>query len=205
MKRKLIIFLLLLGTVAVSAQTFSYTGIDLKSERVKKKNVYEWENILLANYGYTFNGGVHGVGLTYARCKLGGFYVNAMVGTDWNFAYNTRTTDDYFVTNETSHPRISIGGGAMIRMVVPFYAYLGAGYTYKELNYKCYDGYWARYTGWLNLGHCAHVDVGLMGSIKGFTIQAGYTLIINGDGDVANELKVGLGYSFPDKKKGGAE
>jgi hypothetical protein len=204
MKSKLILILLLLGTIGISAQTFTYTGIDLKSEHVKKKNVYEWTNIVLANYAHNFSGSVHSIGVTYARCKLAGYYVNAMLGTEWHFANISGTTDDYFVTNETSHPYFSFGGGGMIRMVIPFYAYLGAGYAYKALNYKTLDGHWVGHVNsWYNPHHCAYLEIGLMGSIKGFTIQVGYTGLMGEQ--FSQEIKVGLGYAFPDKKKGGAQ
>ena len=52
MKRKLVLLLLLIGAFSAGAQTFSVTGLDLKSERVRKKNVYEWENFVLVNYNF---------------------------------------------------------------------------------------------------------------------------------------------------------
>ena len=71
MKRALIVMALCLtGMIYSSAQTFNYTGIELKNERVKKTNVYEWEQFVLLNYAY--GPGQHAFGVTYGRVKLFG-------------------------------------------------------------------------------------------------------------------------------------
>ena len=174
-------------------------------KKEKKQRTYEWENMLLLNYAFTTMGKTHNVGFTYARCKEAGFYVDAMVGTEWHFAKAGSYAYNRFVTNKTSHPRISFGAGAIVRMVIPLYVYAGAGYAYRELNYKTYSGDWVHYDD--NPCHYANVECGLMGNVKGFTIQAGYSLLARrGDGEqLAHEIKVGLGYTFPDKKKGGQQ
>ena len=178
-------------------------------QKVKKErplHKYEWTNTLLLNYAFTTLGKTHNVGLTYARCKEAGFYVNALVGTEWHFANADCYAYSRFVTNKTSHPRISFGGGAIVRMVIPLYVYAGAGYAYRELNYKTYSGdQWAKYDD--HPCHYADVECGLIGNIKGFTIQAGYSLLARGGSgnQIAHEIKVGLGYTFPDKKKGGQQ
>lgn len=182
-------------------------GAVQKEKKERPKRTYEWTNTILVNYGHTFAGQSHNIGLTYARCKLAGFYVNAMVGTEWHFANAEGTTSDYFVTNETSHPRISFGGGGIIRMVIPLYAYLGLGYAYRQINYKTMSGEWVAYSDnyFGSSGHSADVEIGFMGNIKGFTILAGYSWLVNNYCFNTHEIKVGLGYTFNDKKKGGSK
>ncbi len=209
MKRRSILLLAALCLYGIAqAQVGVYRssgwGAVQKERKERPKREYEWTNTIIANYAMTLSGPSHNVGFTYARCKLAGFYVNAMVGIEWNFA-NAGSTDKHFVTNETSHPRISLGGGAVIRMVIPLYAYVGVGYAYKELNYKTVDGQWAKYSYDYErcIGHCANIEAGLMGNIKGFTILAGYSVFLNRAHE--HEIKVGLGYTFKDKKKGGTQ
>ena len=161
----------------------------------------EWTNSIVLNYSLTFLGGTSNVGLTYARCKFGGFYVSAMTGLEWNTANVEGTIDDYFVTNKKSHPRISFTVGGMIRVAKPVYAYAGAGYAYRELNYKTADDNWVRYRrGEYKMGSCADMEVGLIGNIKGFTLQFGYSILLSESGH-ANEIKFGVGYSFNSKKQ----
>ena len=121
------ITLFILVAICISSMAQAQVGVYRSSgwgavQREKKerpKRTYEWTNTILANYAITLSGPSHNIGFTYARCKLAGFYVNAMVGTEWNFANTTGATYHHIVTNETSHPRISFGGGAIIRMVIP--------------------------------------------------------------------------------------
>ena len=207
--KRIILFLLALSMIhTAQAQVGIYKsrgfGAIKKEKKQRVKRTYEWENMILLNYAFTTTGKTHNVGFTYARCKEAGFYVDAMVGTEWHFANTDGYAYNRFVTNKTSHPRISFGGGAIVRMVIPLYVYAGAGYAYRELNYKTYSGdQWAKYDD--NPCHYADVECGLIGSIKGFTIQAGYSLLARGGygNQIAHEIKVGLGYTFPDKKKGG--
>lgn len=171
-----------------------------QARREYRRNM-EWTNSIVLNYSLTFLGGTSNVGLTYARCKFGGFYVSAMTGLEWNTANVEGTIDDYFVTNKKSHPRISFTVGGMIRVAKPVYAYVGAGYAYRGLNYKTADDNWVRYRrGEYNLGSCADMEVGLIGNIKGFTLQFGYSIFLSESGH-ANEIKFGVGYSFNSKKQ----
>jgi hypothetical protein len=90
-------------------------------------------------------------------------------------------------------------------MVIPLYAYAGVGYAYRELNYQTNSGKWVHYDD--NPCHYGNIELGLMGNIKGFTLQAGYSLLSRGakSDPLAHEIKVGLGYTFPDIKKGGQQ
>lgn len=218
--RRIIVALLLVAFTAGAAQAqvgVYRSGGAIKKEKKEhrekrergqqeKLNEYrrnmEWTNIIVLNYSLTFLGGTSNVGLTYARCKFGGFYVSAMTGLEWNTANVDGTIDDYFVTNKKSHPRISFTVGGMIRVAKPVFAYAGAGYAYRGLNYKTIDGNWAKYPqgDGYNLGNCADLEFGLIGNIKGFTLQFGYSILLSESGH-ANEIKFGVGYSFNSKKQ----
>ena len=172
-----------------------------RQERREYRRNLEWTNSIVLNYSLTLLGGTSNVGLTYARCKFGGFYFNAMSGLEWHTANVDGTMDQYFVTNKKSHPRISFTVGGVIRVAKPVFAYAGAGYAYRGLNYKTADGNWVQYPkGEYNLGNCADLEAGLIGNIKGFTLQLGYSILLSESGR-ANEIKVGVGYSFGSKKQ----
>ena len=206
-------FLFLAGTLTVSAQTFTYTGLDLKSEHVKKKNVYEWENFVMLNYSLgmapTSSAFQHSFGLTYGRVKLFGWYVNVMMSPGFHYGYTYESwygeiNGVYpFYTGKTSRNRISLTGGAIVRMVIPMYLYLGAGYGYQSLTREISNGEWvmARGGNAMSYGHCMTWDIGLQGNIKGFTISAGYSVMTDYDFGAMHEVKLGLGYTFKDKKK----
>lgn len=178
-----------------------------RQERQERISKMEWTNSVLLNYAWTFVGGTSNLGVTYSRCKLGGFYVSVMSGLEWHTADvdGFVTQDGYYngqmVSNEKSHPRISFTTGIVIRFdSAPVWAYGGVGYAYRGLNYRTVDGKWVKYGDkQYNLGNCADIEVGVMGSIKGFTLQAGFSLLVSGD--AAAEVKVGIGYTFKNKKK----
>lgn len=173
-----------------------------RQERLEYRRNLEWTNSIVLNYSLTLLGGTSNVGLTYARCKFGGFYVNAMSGLEWHTANVDGTPYHYFVNNKTSHPRISFTVGGVIRVAKPVFAYAGAGYAYRGLNYKTADGNWVQYPkGEYNLGNCADLEVGLIGNIKGFTLQLGYSFLLSQLDHGANEIKFGVGYSFNSKKQ----
>lgn len=215
MKRLLVTLLLLSLTVcATQAQVGVYrsNGVVKKEKKKHGKNrefKIEWTNSVLLNYTWTFVGGTSNLGVTYSRCKLGGFYVSAMSGLEWHTADvdGFVTQDGYYngqmVSNEKSHPRISFTTGIVIRFdSAPVWAYGGVGYAYRGLNYRTVDGKWVKYGDkQYNLGNCADIEVGVMGSIKGFTLQAGFSLLVSGDEVTAAEVKVGIGYTFKNKKK----
>ena len=138
--------------------------------------------------------------------------VNAISGLEWHTAnvdklatecYTTNNGRyEYFITNKKSHPRISFTVGGVIRVSKPVFAYAGAGYAYRGLNYKTADGNWARYPkgDGYNLGNCADLEVGLIGNIKGFTLQFGYSVLLSEFGQ-STEIKFGVGCSFNSKKQ----
>lgn len=222
MKRSLIIAFSLFIFVSIQAQTFNYTGLEIKQEKVKKKNVYEWENFLLANYGLGFIDDFksHSFGLTYGRVKLFGYYASVMVSTGIHYGYdytaerNGSLGQDYiyngyyteyydlypFYTGKNSYNRASLTLGGIVRLVIPLYLYIGAGYGYQSVTRQMSSGKWAMIRPF-SVTHGMMWDVGLQGSIKGFTISAGYSVLTDYDYYTMHELKVGLGYTFKDKKK----
>lgn len=191
-------FLTLASQAQVGVMRTSSYGAIKKEKKPKKERphrTYEWTNSILANYALTFRGPSHSIGLTYARCKLAGFYTSAMVGTEWNFPTDEGSVSDYLVTNKTSHPRISLTAGPVIRMVIPLYAYAGIGYAYRPTNYQTIDNQWITDT-YASPGHGGNAEAGLMGNISGFTLQVGYSIIFGGHAGALHEIKAGIGYTF---------
>lgn len=206
MKRiSIIICLLALAGIVAQAQTFNYTGIEINNERVKKKNVYEWEQFILAHYAYGF-APQHSFGLTYGRVKLCGWYVNMMLGTGFHYKTEETVQDldhhNYYFDGKESRNRISLTAGFVIRCVIPLYLYTGIGYGHRTRAVHTEDGKWVKVDGLASPNHGMNYEAGVMGSIKGFTISAGYSNITGfGDGGYLSEIKIGLGYTFKIKKK----
>ena len=200
MKRiSFLLCMLMCATLACHAQvgvyrTSSYGAIQ-KQKKERPKITHEWQNTLIANYALCFQGPVHSIGLTYGRCKIAGFYTSLMVGTEWNFATESGYPGDYLVTNKISHPRISFTTGPMVKLVIPLYIYAGIGYAYRPTNYQTIDNKWVAYSNRSPI-HGANAEAGLMGNIFGCTLQAGYSIIFDGNAYPVHELKVGIGYTF---------
>lgn len=212
MKRRLLFMLCLCAISLVQAQTFNYTGLEIKQEKVKKKNVYEWEQFIMANY--FGNPHWHGFGLTYGRVKLFGFYVNASLGTGFHYGYS-KTADNsqgvifipsqygsngYFpyYTGKISNNQASVTVGGIVRMVIPLYLYAGVGYGYHTVTAQTQSGEWIRmvnYDIYRSFGHGMNFDIGLQTNIKGFTLSLGYFLITNFTHGVS-EARAGIGYTF---------
>lgn len=214
MKRRLLLLLFITGALSVVAQTFSVTGLDLKSERVRKKNVYEWENFVLVNYNFGIMQSSeqkrHSFGITYGRVKLFGWYANFTIGTGGHYGYSY-TANNYgrpeqtvpFYTGKSSLNRLSFTGGGIVRMVIPLYLYLGIGYGYVSTTREISSGQWVMMDPWsrLSLGHAMHWDFGLQGNIKGFTIAAGYSALTDYKTGALHEFKLSIGWTFKDKHK----
>ena len=203
MKRYLFFALCLCAFSFAQAQTFNYTGLEIKQEKVKKKNVYEWDQFIMANYspGFVRSHTMHSFGLTYGRVKLFGFYVNAMLGTGFNYGYAHsswygRINDIYpFYTGKNSFNRASFTAGGIVRMVIPLYFYAGIGYGYHSYTKQISSGEWVRIED-SSVNHGMNWDMGLQGNIKGFTISAGYSVLTDYDYVTLHEVKIGLGYTF---------
>lgn len=208
MKRALIVFALCLtGIWYSSAQTFNYTGIELKNERVKKKNVYEWERFILLNYAY--GPGQHAFGLTYGEVKLFGWYVNFMLGTGMNWIYQHEGNPEIYINGNSVYPfytgkksanQLELTAGGIVRLVIPLYIYFGTGYGYRSLTREISNGDWVKMVSYgddrHSFGNGQEWAIGLQGNIKGFTISAGFSYITNYNRAGIPEVKVGIGYTF---------
>ena len=206
MKRYLVLTLCLCALSFAQAQTFNYSGLEIKQEKVKKKNIYEWEQFVMVNYAPGFSKGntTHTFGLTYGRVKLFGFYVNAMVGTGFHYghkyeSYNGEINGVYpFYTGKNSFNHVAFTAGAIVRMVIPFYFYLGLGYGYQSYTKQISSGEWVMMRNY-SATHGLNGDVGFQGNIKGFTISAGYTVLTDYNYATIHQVKIGLGYTFKAK------
>ena len=187
-----------------------------KVKEQRPKRTYEWEHFLLANYAcaftpYQYN--QHAFGLTYGHVKLFGWYVNALLGTGFNYAYtgvgpyfhNNSSLTYPFYTGKISHNLVSATVGGVARVVIPLYVYTGIGYTYHSTTAEIVDGDWVLLDPYqyedVN-GHLLNFDIGLQGQYKGFTLSLGYMAIINvtREHSLLHTLKLGIGYTFKTKK-----
>ena len=176
----------------------------LKIQKIKNQIAeLPWTNTIMLNYLYD---GGHSLGLTYARCKLAGFYVNTMIGLDWQkSAGKAECYSDYdgdcLLTNQRKDQRLfSITAGGVLRMGCPLYLYTGLGYGYNKVLNKSMDGRWIEVYGSscyrLSTYSAFNYQCGLMGNIKGFTISAGYSLLYSRSSCIHHEIQVGIGYTF---------
>lgn len=170
-----------------------------------------WTNTILLNYIYD---GGHSLGITFARCKFAGFYVNTMIGLDWSkpvgtchivnsnyWNYRNYYKGDYYLTNQRKDQRLfSITAGGVIRMGCPLYFYTGIGYGYNRVLYKSIDNHWvaveSEYDYSVSTFSAFNYQCGLMGAYKGVTISVGYSLLASPHSYVHSEIQVGIGYTF---------
>ena len=186
-------------------------------ERKARIAAYPWSNFIMVNGGfsstpdYTF-------GITYARVKLGGFYVSAMSNFGFKFDsdyignYDGSLYGDYYndikgiyqyysndyypmYTGKKKHTRMSVTAGGVIRMGIPLYAYTGLGYGYRGVFLQTVGDEWVEIHNGNTVYHGVAFEVGLMGNIKGFAISAGFSMLGNLNG-IYPEAKIGLGYCF---------
>lgn len=186
-------------------------------ERKARIAAYPWSNFIMVNGGfsstpdYTF-------GITYARVKLGGFYVSAMSNFGFKFDsdyqggsdgaiygeyYNDiNGKNEYFYnyypmyTGKKKHTRMSVTAGGVIRMGIPLYAYTGLGYGYRGVFLQTVGDEWVEIHNGNTVYHGVAFEIGLMGNIKGFAISAGFSMLGNLAGRLYPEAKIGLGYCF---------
>ena len=187
-----------------------------KVKQERPKRTYEWEHFLLANYACAFTPyqhNQHAFGLTYGHVKLFGWYVNALLGTGFNYAYtgvgpyfhhNSSLTYPFY-TGKISHNLVSATVGGVARVVIPLYVYTGIGYTYHSTTAEIIGGDWVLLDPYqyddVN-GHLLNFDIGIQGQYKGFTLSLGYMAIINvtDEHSLLHTLKLGIGYTFKTKK-----
>lgn len=145
------------------------------------------------------------LGFTVARIGRFGYYANFMIGIDnLHMAYDFRAAEDGsimdgeytgvipFYSGRRATNRLSAAAGAFFRMGIPLYAYIGAGYGYRSETRELLNRQWVQTAS--SLGHSGVLDVGLMGKLGNFTLQAGYTLFIGQQHHLYHEAKVGIGF-----------
>ena len=211
MKRICMICLCLIPLLWAEAQTFNYTGIEIKNERVKKQHVYEKEHFVMLNYGLDLLGesfGIgssgnksHAFGATYGQVKLLGWYAGFLLGTGMHYGYDLEITNGVrpFYTGAISQNQLAFYAGGIVRLVIPLYLYIGTGYGYNSRTAQITSGEWVK-CGNYN-PHCQEWEAGWQASIKGFTINAGIYLFTNYTNISTMGMKFGLGWTFKSKKK----
>ena len=176
----------------------------LKTARKERIAAYLWSNFVMVN-GAAFYP-EYAFGITYARVKQYGFYVNAMMNpsirfhADYHSWGNGWIFGEYgyeypFYSGKHTSTRISATAGALVRLHIPMYLYAGVGYGYRGLFYETTDHEWVAWRTANTIYHGMNWEAGLMGNIKGFAISLGVSSIT----DFSNmyyEAKLGLGYCF---------
>ena len=144
------------------------------------------------------------LGLTVGSAKRMGWYVS--LGSDFSFDntdgdftcdasgnWVNQFVGEYEFTGESKTSRLAATAGMVVRIIDPLYAYVGAGYGYRNL-------YW-RYTSDNAYGYAKNVDH----SYEGLSLDAGLMLHFRGFGFSLGvqtvafdylEAKVGIGYTF---------
>lgn len=181
-----------------------------KTEKLARWESYPWTNMILANGSFSIDK-TFGFGLTYARVKQFGFYISAMSGINFRFSEDYKVNNEYylyrndpeqyssyigypFYTGKKEVTSFALTAGAMFRLKVPLYFYLGAGYGYLSRYYELAGtGKWVSTKG---TPHGISAEYGLRGNIKGFGISLGVQLLYPISGNMTLYGKLGLGYCF---------
>lgn len=173
----------------------------LKTARKERIAAYPWSNFVMVNGAYAFYP-EYAFGITYARVKLYGFYVSAMMNPSVRFQADHYASasgaidGEYpFYSGKHTSTRISATAGALVRLHIPMYLYAGVGYGYRGLFYETTEHEWVAWRTANTIYHGMNWEAGLMGNIKEFAISMGVSSIT----DFSNmyyEAKLGLGYCF---------
>lgn len=135
-------------------------------------------------------------GLMTGMCGVAGFYVRGCT----NFAQNkpwaytcgmdgvVQSGLNPFYSGNKSVTNWMVTGGAMVRMYIPLYLYVGGGYGQRNLYWEMRDGGWVNNIAGTYRGFTG--DIGLMGNIKHFAISVGVSSI----NFKYTEFNIGLGY-----------
>lgn len=188
-----------------------------KEEKHKLWASYPWTNMIFANGSISFEKSF-GFGITYARVKQFGFYVSAQSGTNFRFKADEVYDDDYYEYYVKDYCKTEITmfsgtAGAMFRLKVPLYFYLGAGYgylgRYNIEEYYDYDdnGNRIRIPEFTRISqtmrqnfdkHGISTECGLIGNIKGFGLSCGIQVVqpIFFSHRPLIQCKIGIGYCF---------
>ena len=173
----------------------------LKAARKEHIAAYPWSNFIMVNGAYAVSP-EYAFGITYARVKQYGFYVNAMMNPSTQFNADYHATEDGkingiypFYTGEHNSTRISATLGGLVRLRAPLYLYAGVGYGYRGLFYETTKQEWVAWHTSNAIYNGMHWEAGLMGNIKGFAISLGISSITDFSA-MYYEGKLGLGYCF---------
>ncbi len=192
------LLLLLLATTAV--------GMHAQSAKTTDKHPIPMRVSLIINAGIC-DTRPPALGFTLMHAGQFGYYGNFMISagtmhlkSDYHSALDGSLTDgEYagvipFYSGKRAYNRFSGTLGAVCRMGIPLYAYLGAGYGYKNETRELLNRQWTQTAN--SLGHSGIVEAGLIGHLQNFTLQAGYTLFIGQNNRLFHEAKVGIGFKF---------
>jgi len=139
------------------------------------------------------------VGLMAGMCGAAGFYVKGSTnfaankdckytcGTDGVIAYQGEDILPFY-SGKKAVNNWMVTGGAMVRMYIPLYLYVGGGYGQRNLYWEMTDGQWVNNTAGTYRGFTG--DIGLMGNIKHVAISIGVSTI----NFKTAEFQIGLGY-----------
>ena len=173
----------------------------LKAARKERIAAYPWSNFIMVNGAYAISP-EYAFGITYARVKQFGFYLNAMMNPSTQFNADYHATEDGkingvypFYTGEHNSTRISATLGGLVRLRAPLYLYAGVGYGYRGLFYETTKQEWVAWHTSNAIYNGMHWEAGLMGNIKGFAISLGISSITDFSA-MYYEGKLGLGYCF---------
>lgn len=219
MKRILILLLTVaFVAVVVHSQTVNFSSVKVKTKTEKEKRVYEfpYEQFVMIDYDRVFLSTSHfygnSLGIRYGQVHIGGWYVNADISlSPLHFSYSGVTNgyhkegrDDFMLdvsgknvcSRKLSFNRVSLGGGGIVRIVIPLYFYLGLGYMYQNVTAETEE------LGRIELRpfsphSSVYGEFGLQGNIKGFTMRLGFRSNFVDQ----NELSVGIGWTFARKSK----
>lgn len=228
MKRFLLILLAVISLSPVLlSQTINYSSVKVKTKTEKEKRVYTfpYEQFIMLNYGAVGGSRVRGnsLGLQYGQVHIGGWYVSADVSLSLLHFANTATANygrsstdmvnyagynvcPHFIAGKTSFNRICVGGGGIVRLVIPLYFYLGMGYLYQTVTAETKEFGWVemryyngnvKYNDRYSPHSSGYFELGLQGNIKGFTMRLGYRYGFC----QTNELSVGLGVTLGRESK----
>lgn len=156
---------------------------------------------VLAQGAYAFQPNQWSVGLMAGAVGVAGFYVRGATnfssvkhcdfecGADGLVTYQDEKILPLYNGKQSSVDWMATAG-AMVRLYIPLYIYLGGGYGQRELYWGISDDKWVNNLAGQYKGFCG--DVGLMGNIHHFAISLGVSTIQF----KYAEINVGLGYMF---------
>jgi len=167
---------------------------------------FPMRSTIILNAGIS-GGRLPALGFTFSRQGQFGYYASFMMGLDnihlpydYHAAPDGMLTDGEmaglvpFYSGKRAINRFSGTVGALYRLEIPLFAFVGAGYGFRTETRELLNRKWAEVN--TSQGHSGVVEVGLMGQFEGLTLHAGYTLFFGQQARLYHEAKVGIGYTF---------